>query len=320
MNYLVTGGCGFIGSHIIRQLKRQGHNPIAYDLYPNKTSIEQVLSPEEIKEVKIIQGGVDDKDVLIRILKENRIDGIIHLAALLGAAGENDRAEAVRVNILGTINIFEAALAAGIKRVVWASSSSVYASEDMYRNLYGEKPVPNDALLKPATVYGATKAFCECMGELYYNRFGLEAIGLRYGMVFGIARMRGLAQYVTNLINNPAEGLPGEVDAGDTAPCWLYVEDAARATVIASQCTNPKSRNFFIGGDITPISEVRDYVLTLLPDAQIKLKPGKVFGSAYNLDKSAAEKELGFKCEYSVFEGVRETINLIRKKKNLPPV
>ena len=118
MNYLVTGGCGFIGSHIIRQLKRQGHNPIAYDLYPNKTSIEQVLSPEEIKEVKIIQGGVDDKDVLIRILKENRIDGIIHLAALLGAAGEDDRAEAVRVNILGTINIFEAVLAAGIKRVM----------------------------------------------------------------------------------------------------------------------------------------------------------------------------------------------------------
>lgn len=320
MNYLVTGGCGFIGSHIIRQLKHQGHNPIAYDLYPSKTSIEQVLSAEEITQIKVIQGGLEDRENLIKVLKDNKIDAIIHLAALLGAAGEDDREAAVRVNILGTINIFEAALATGIKRVVWASSSSVYAPEAVYRKLYGDKLVPNDALLKPATVYGATKTFCECMGELYHKRYGLEAIGLRYGMVFGIARMRGLAQYVTNLINNPAEGLPGEVDAGDTAPCWLYVEDAARATIMASQCPDPESRNFFIGGDIASISEIRDYVLTLIPDAKIKLNPGVVFGSAYNLDESAAEKELGFKCKYSVFEGVHETINLIRKKKNLPLV
>ncbi len=320
MNYLVTGGCGFIGSHIIRQLKQQGHNPVAYDLYPSKTSIEQVLSQEEIKNIKIIQGGLEDKDALIKILKNNQIDIIIHLAALLGAKCEDNPSEAVRSNIIGTINIFEAALASNIKRVVWASSSSVYAPESVYRNFYQTELVPNDALLKPATVYGATKAFCEYMGELYYKRYGLETIGLRYGMVFGIARMRGLAQYVTNLINNPAEGLPGEVDAGDTAPCWLYVEDAARATVTASQCPNPESRNFFIGGEITPVSKIRDYVLTLLPDAKITLKPGKVFGSAYNLDKSAAEKELGFKYRYSTFEGVRETINLLRRNKNLPPV
>lgn len=320
MNYLVTGGCGFIGSHILRQLKRQGHNPIAYDLFPSKTSIEQVFTPEELSEIKIIQGGLDDRDFLTNTMKENHIDAVIHLAALLGEAGENDREAAVRVNIIGTINVFEAALAAGVKRVVWASSSSVFAPSAVYDKLYHTELVPNDALLQPNTVYGATKTFNEFLGKMYYERYGLETIGLRFGMVFGIARMRGLAQYVSNLINNPAEGLPGEVDAGDTAPCWIYVEDAARAAVIASQCPNPETRNFFISGDIASIADVRDYVLTLLPDAQIKLNPGVVFGSAYNVDESAAEKELGFKCEYSVYDGVHETINLIRKKKGLPLV
>lgn len=320
MNFLVTGGCGFIGSHILRRLIRAGHHVIAYDIAPKKTSIEQVLNKEDFEQVKIIQGGLEDKEFLIQTFKQNEVDVVIHLAALLGAAGENNPEAAVEVNILGIIHVFEAAIACGIKRVVWASSSSVYAPSSVYRDLYPGEIVPNDALLKPASVYGATKTFAEFLGEYYFKRYGLETIGLRYGMVFGIARMRGLAQYVSNLIINPAEGLPGVVEAGDTAPNWLYVEDAARATVLAALCANPKTRNFFIGGDMVPIAAVRDYILTLLPDAQITLTPGVVFGSAYNVDTTPAKTELGFENEYSVFEGVRETINLIRKKHNQPAV
>ncbi len=319
MNYLITGGCGFIGSHILRQLKMQGHNPIAYDIQPDKTSIEQVLTPEEISQITIIQGDLDSKERLAHIMREQKIDVVIHLASLLGQAGEDNPEAAVRVNIIGTIHVFEAALEVGIKRVVWASSQTVFGPEEFYRSLYHCDLVPNDALPKPGWVYGATKAFDEFLAEMYYNRYGLETIGLRYCIVFGIARMRGLAQFAANLINRPAMGLSGEVEGGDTAPCWIYVEDAARAAVAASQCKNPTTRNFIIGGDITPITQVRDYVLKLLPGAEITLKPG-VFPSAYNLDVSAAEKELGFQCKYTVFEGVRETINLIRKKNNLPPV
>lgn len=313
MNYLVIGGCGFIGSHVLRQLSRAGHNPVAYDVQINKTSIEQILTAEEIQSLTILQGDVDDKDHLVRIMRDHHIDAVIHLASLLGHAVEDDRAAAVRINIIGTINIFEAALEAGIKRVVWASSQTVFGPQDFYTDLYHSEFVPNHAPLKPKFVYGATKAFNEFLGELYYERYGLETVGLRYCIVFGIARMRGLAQFAANIINKPAEGEPGEVDFSDTAPNWLYVEDAARATILAAQCPNPKTRNFIIGGDTVPIPELRDYVLTLIPDAQIKLNPG-VWPSAYKLDLSAAEKELGFKARYTVFEGARETINLIRRQ------
>lgn len=320
MNYLVTGGCGFVGSHVVRQLKRQGHNPVVYDLYPHKTSIEQVLTPEEIAQLTIIQGGVDNRENLVKILTDNKIDVIIHLAAMLGDLAEKDPYEAVKVNILGTINVFEAALSVGIKRVVWASSQAIFGTEEFYRELYPTKElIPNNAILDPTLMYGATKTFNEYLCRWYYDNRGLEAIGLRYTMVFGIARMRGAGQYATELINKPAEGEKGVVEHGDTAPNWIYVEDAARATVIASQCPNPKTRNFTIGGERASIRSLRDYILTILPEAEIELIPG-VFPSSYNLDCSAAEEELGYKYEYSAAEGIRATINLIRQKKGLPPV
>lgn len=319
MNYLVTGGCGFIGSHVLRQLKRQGHNPVCYDLYPSKTSIEQILTPEERHDIKIIQGGVDSRENLVRVMQENKIDRVIHLAGILGDLAEQDPAEAVKVNILGTINVFEAALTCGIKRVVWASSQSIFGMPELYQELYHTDLIPNDVVLKPTLVYGATKTFNEFLGEWYFQNRGLEAIGLRYTMVFGIARMRGAGQYATNLINKPAEGEKGIVEHGDTAPNWIYVEDAARATVLASQCPNPKTRNFTIGGETKSIRELRDYILTLLPEADIELEPG-VFPAAYNLDCTAAEQELGYKYEYSAEQGARATINLIRAKRGLPPV
>jgi len=316
MNYLITGGRGLIGCYTMRQLRTAGHSVVCIAHNLNPTSMHEVLTPEEINEITIIEGQLNDLPFLIRTIDQYKIDVIIHQGAVLADSAEIDPIEAVQVNIVGTLKVFEAARQTGVKRVVWASSQSVFGTADFYKELYGVDLVPNDVVLNPKLVYGATKDFCEFMAEWYFKNYGLETIGLRYCMVFGVGRQRGAGQFATELINKPASGLAGNVDYGDTAPCWIYVEDAARVTVLASQCPNPKTRNFTIGGDIVPLADIRDYILTLLPDAQITLNPG-VYPAAFNLDVSAAEKELGFKCEYSVFEGVRETINLIRAKHNL---
>ena len=319
MNYLVTGGRGFIGCHIMRQLKQQGHNVICIAHNLEKTSMHEVLTPEEIAQITIIEGQLNDLDFLIKTIQDHKIEKIIHEGAMLGDACEKDPIAGAQINIVGTMKVFEAARLTGVKRVVWASSQSIFGTPDYYKELYGVDLIPNDVALNPKLVYGGTKTFCEFIAKWYYENYGLETIGLRYCMVFGVGRQRGAGQFATELINKPAMGLPGVVENGDTAPCWIYADDAARATIIASQCPNPKTRNFTIGGDITSLADIKDYILTLLPDAQIELKPG-VFPSAYNLDVSQAEKELGFKCEYSVFEGVRKTINIIREKRGLEPV
>lgn len=319
MNCLVTGGCGFVGSHIIRQLKQQGHTPICYDLYPNKTSIQEVLTPEELDELAIVQGGVDDRQVLVNVLKEYKIDRIIHLAGILGDKAEQDPAAAVETNILGTINMFEAALEVGIKRVVYTSSTSVFGTDEYYEPWFHGATIPNDVFLHPTLVYGATKMFLEFMGDWYYKNRGLETIGLRYTLVYGIARQRGSAQYVTECINKPAMGEPGVVENSDTVPDFIYVEDAARATIMATECPMTESKAFVIGGGQNSIHELRDYVLEFLPDANITLLPG-VYPSSYKLDLEAAKREMGFVAEYSLKEGTRATINLLRAKQGLPPV
>ena len=320
MNYLITGGRGFIGCQVIRQLLAQGHSVLCTAHNLDKTSMHEALTPEEIDKVEIIKADINDTEFMTNLMKERKIEKVIHLAAILGDLAEKDPAEAVRVNILGTISIFNACVAAGVKRCVWASSQSIFGTEEYYKQFYPDKElVPNDVPLHPTLVYGMTKTFNESIAEWYFNNYGLETIGLRYTMVFGIARQRGAGQYATNLINKPAEGEKGVVEWGDTVPNWIYVDDAARATVIASQCPNPKTRNFTIGGERTSIRELRDYVLSILPDAEIELLPG-AFPSCYNLDCSAAEEELGYKYAYTTAEGAHETINLIRAKKGLPPV
>ncbi len=320
MNYLITGGRGFIGSHIMRQLLENGHKVVCIAHNDEKTSMHEVLTPKEISQITLIVKQFDDVDFLVETIKEYKIDKIIHESAMLGDVCEKDPAKAVEINILGTIKLFEAARLTGIKRVVWASSQSIFGTAEFYKELYGVDLIPNDVVLNPKLVYGGTKTFCEFISNWYCDNYDMEIIGLRYCMVFGIGRQRGAGQFATELINKPGEGLAGIVENGDTAPCWIYADDAARATLIASECPCPKTRNFTIGGDIVSLREIGEYIKNeLLPDADITLLPGK-FPSAYNLDLSVAEEELGFKCEYSVFEGVRKTINLIREKRNLPPV
>lgn len=315
MNYLITGGTGFIGSYIIRQLLDQGHNVVCFDYAPNNTSIQQVLTEKEISRIKIVQGDVADMVPLMQVCKEHKIENIIHEAGALGDVVENNPGLAVRTNILGTINVFEAARIFNVKRVVWASSQSCFGPPEKYAEEY----VPNDAVLYPTYMYGATKSFLEFLGDFYFKKFGLDNIGLRYTMVYGVARMRGNGQFATELIVKPANGEKGVVDFGDDSPNWIYVEDAARATILASQVDTTETRVFTIQGEVKSIKDIREYILKLLPDAEIELLSGR-FPSCWKFETTPAEKELGYKYEYSAEEGVRKTINLIRAAKGLPTV
>lgn len=320
MNYLITGGRGFIGCHVVRQLLRAGHTVLCTAHNLDKTSMHEVLTPEEVRQVEIVKADIGDTAMMTQLMREHKIDRVIHLAAVLGDVAERDPAEAVRINILGTISVFQACVDAGVKRVVWACSQSSFGTEEFYRQLYPNAAlVPNNAVMHPALVYGATKVFDEFIAEWFYKKYGLETIGLRYCMVFGVARQRGNGQFATELINKPALGEKGVVNYGDTAPCWIYVEDAARATVLATQCPDPQDRVFTIGGDIRSLADCLAYIRTLIPEADVELVPG-VFPAAFNLDISEAERQLGFKCEYSVEQGIHETINLLRAEHGLPAV
>lgn len=314
MNVLLTGATGFIGSYILKLFISEGHTVIGYDNTLANTSIQDILTEEEIKSCTLLQGDVGDLPRILNICKENQIDTIVHLAGLLASAEENCP-EAVRINIMGTINMFEAARILGIRRVVWASSQTIFGPPSKH----SEEWIPNDAPHFPWSVYSACKSYLEYMGKHYFEAFGVDNIALRYCIVYGVGRQQRHGNYPVQLIDNPAWGRKGVVNFGDDEPNWLYVKDAARATLLACTVPTTKSRAFTITGDIMKTSDLRDYVLSLLPDAEIELLPGK-YTSAWKYVTSEAEEELGYKMSYTAKEGAREIINTIRLKRNLPPV
>jgi UDP-glucose 4-epimerase len=320
MNVLVTGGTGFIGSYTVRALIAEGHQVLVYDLVPNEGLLARILSPEERRNVRVESGDVTDLTALLRILKNQRIEGVVHLAYLLQQGSEDNPSLAVRVNCQGTNNVFEASLRHGIDKVVWGSSIGVYGHPEEYP----EEVLRGDSPHKPHFFYGACKSFNEFMADFYLRKRGLKHVGLRFNLVYGPGRYstasRGSgASFASELIEKPV--LSGEacsVPYGNDSFNWLYVEDAATSAALGVQ-RESRPGTYTICGDYRPLREVAAYVKKLLPRTKINIGVER-YGFCWRHDMTEAREGIGYWPKYTMEEGVKKTINFLRKEKGLPPV
>jgi len=317
MSYLVTGGTGLLGSRIVRDLAKDSETVVAYDLFPDTNILKMLLTEEESTTVKVVAGDVVDFDYLMNIVKENNIDVIIHTATILGQETKANPRRAAMVNAQGTINVFETARLLELKKVVWASAGAIFTA-----GKYKEEYIPNDAPHYPRELYGACKSFGENAADCYFQEFGVDITAPRYScLIFGAGQQRGgPAVMVRELMLNPALGKPGRVPLGDDTVAWLYVDDAARAALLACKHHRVKTGAFNIVGLVHPVRELADYVRELLPDAHIELLPGRRDNVTSKLETAVTEKELGFRPQWSVKQGIKETINMERRYQGLPPV
>jgi len=311
MTYLVTGGTGLIGTHVTRFLVQDGERVIIYDINPVRNRIiEGLLAKRDRSNIEIVQGDVLDLPHLIRTVQEYKVNKVIHMAALLTSHCAANPLAALRVNCIGTINILETARILGIERVVWESSQTVFGRAERY----AEKQVPDDALHGPDSIYAATKSFNEPIAKHYFSEFGVDSIGLRPGLVYGAEiglESRGGSWSITKeLIVNPALGKPGEITIGGSND-WMYVEDAARAIVLASRAKTTKTRVFNVTGDLRTMAEAVDYVKKLIPDAQLTVKPGPR-RSGLRRDPTGAKEEIGYECQWTMERGIEKTIKDVR--------
>ena len=318
MNYLVTGGTGLVGSRIVRDLVSLGQSVVVYDWHPNKSFLESVIREKEIdKMVKIVKGDVTDLPLLLRTIKIFTVEKVIHTASLLTLETNSDPILGLKVNCEGTLCVFEAAKISGVKKVVFASSHSVFGPP----NKYPEEYIANDAAHLPQNIYAATKSFNEIAANYYFDQHNVDITGVRYMHVYGLGQTRGIfATIVKELVLNPALGKPGIVPYGDAVIGWSYVDDPARATVMASMVPFTKTRTFSIVGDIYPIKDVANYIRDILPDANISLMPGEFTGDPINLDANPIENEIGYHSKWTMQKGMKETINLVRKEQRLNPI
>jgi nucleoside-diphosphate-sugar epimerase len=179
-HYIITGGCGFLGTWIVKQLLDQGHGVTVFDLQKITKRWEMILSPEEIERVGFRSVKIEETADVLAAVAEIKPDGIIHLAGLQVPTCRDNPILGAKVNVLGTLNIFEAAKASkksGGKdvRVVYASSAAVFGPDAEYP----DGAVGDDAALKPTNHYGAYKLCNEFSARAYWATDAIASVGLR---------------------------------------------------------------------------------------------------------------------------------------------
>ncbi|AOQ22922.1 GDP-L-fucose synthase [Moorella thermoacetica] len=291
--YFVTGGSGFIGSAVVRELVKAGEGVIVFSRSGNTERLKGIAG-----NIVVARGDVADAASLQAALSGRRVECIIHLAFDVDILQlERQPGEGIESNCRGLINILEAARSLGVKRVVWSSSAAVYGDQKCYAQL----PVDEEAPLFPLNVYGAYKAFAEWMGHHYHHNLGVANISLRPTIVFGSGRLyRGASTYAYDLFHGAVTGQAVEIEWGDQLIDWLYVKDLARAIVLASQATNLKHRVFNICGHRATVRQAADIIKGIVPSANFKVLPGQRPMWVPYLATSRAAEELGYKPGYTL--------------------
>jgi len=233
MNFLVTGGAGFIGRHIVEELVKQKHRvKIIDDLSAGKKeSIKEAL-----EKIKFVKGSITNLQLLKKELKG--IDIVIHEAALISVPESfKSPASYYRVNVNGTFNVLEAARINNVKRVVFASSSSVY----------GDSKIPQKEAIepKPKSPYAFTKLIGENYCRLYHKVYGLDAVILRYFNVYGPRQHNNaVSDFIRRVKNDKQPIIYGD---GKQTRDFVHVSDVVKATVKACISKNLAGKIFNVG-------------------------------------------------------------------------
>jgi UDP-glucose 4-epimerase len=310
MAILITGGTGFVGPYVARKLIDEGEDKlILFDFIPNPTSVGDIA-----EHVEIIQGDVTEPFELMAVLKQHEISCIFHLAYILGPEAETAPSRSMRINILGTYNVFEAARRAGVKRVIWASSAGAYGTIETSNKvqLLREEDRP-----MPITLYGASKLFNEHVAEILARNYGFDHICLCLSSIYGLGRAQRRSirpDIYWGLIEQSARGEEVRVPPGDHLVNWSYVKDCADAFYHAYKADKPKSRLFNFTGEIRPVKDAVDYVKTLFPKARVTMGSKGERTLPY-LDGSRIRSELGFEPRYTMEKGIKDYIDLLSHRR-----
>ena len=314
MSILVTGGSGLIGSRIVRDLAREGEQVIAFNRHMDQEVLDYVLTEEDKKNVKCIEGDMLDYEGLKQLCIDNGVDRIVHTASMMGNV--KDVLMATQVNTGGMMRILEICRELKIKKLVFSSTNSVY-------NTKNTKWLENDAPFDPDTHYGCTKAFNEYAANLYYNKYGVDVTGIRISaQIFGVLQRRGLSYELFNeSMLKPAKGEPGRCPYNDFG-CWMYVDDVATAHVMALKMKREvyMPNCFNIVGTVARFEDMGEFVKKFVPDADIQFGDQKVGLNYVNADTSVTERILGFKPKWDIWDAFKLTINDTLKLNGFEPI
>ncbi len=299
-DFLITGGAGFVGSHLAEELIKKGNSvTILDDLNTGKmTNLEKIKD-----KIKFVQGDIRDKNILKEIMKDK--DGVFHQAARASVQESFEKPEEYHdVNVNGTENIFAQAKEYGIK-VVYASSSSIYGNPI-------ELPIKENASKNPINPYAETKVEKEKLAEKY-ARMGLKVIGMRYFNIFGERQSKEYAGVVKLFLENIQNKIPPKINGdGSQARDFVYVGDVVKANIMAME--SDVDHEFFNVGTNSNIS-VLELANIMIKASNLSIEP--IFGPSLEgdvkvtiADISLIEKLLDWHPTITIQEWLQEKISI----------
>ena len=298
MRFVVTGGAGFVGSHLVKHLLKNDHDVIVIDnLHTGKKeNLESVIDKIEFQKIDI-----RNYESMENILKN--IDGVFHQAALTVVQDSfSNPKEYYDVNVQGTENIFKLSIENKFK-VVYASSSSVYGHKQ-------KMPIEENMETKPINPYGQTKLECEYLFEKY-SKLGGSIIGLRYFNIFGKGQTVEYAGVITKFIERLKEGkAPIIFGKGSQIRDFISVDDIAKANLMAMNCNESNLLVNIGSGKAISILELANMMIKI---SGIELNPTFTKSLQGDIEKSHADislakKSFGWKPEITLQEWLNGTM------------
>ncbi|MEE2737385.1 MAG: NAD(P)-dependent oxidoreductase [Planctomycetota bacterium] len=311
MRVLITGGYGCIGSWIVKQLLEQDAEIWIYDLREDLQRMQLVMESGEIEKVRYIQGDVQDVQPLRAAMEQNRIDHVLHLAALQVPACRENPVLGAQVNVVGTLAVFEAVrqLQNQIHRVVYASSAAAHSPPGQDDS----GMIGDDARMTPVTHYGAFKVANENNAQIYWLDHNIVSIGLRPWTVYGVGRDQGLTSQPTKAMKAVAVGRPYHIAYAGRQD-MQYVADVAGTFSRCLVAPYSGAAVYNLRGAVVDMSEFYETLCRVAPQAKDLITyGGDQIPISFDLDDSKLTSEIGDIPKTSLTDGIEQTIDHFKK-------
>ena len=311
MRVFLTGGYGCIGSWIARNLIRRGERVWVYDLKEDLTRMRQVMDEPEYRQVEFVPGDVTDLPALRGALERHGISHLVHLAGLQVPVCRADPVLGARVNVIGTLVVFEAVrqLRGQVGRLVYASSAAVFGAPAAD----APGPLGDDGPLRPTTHYGVFKCCNEGNARVYYQDHGLSSVGLRPWTVYGVGRDFGMTSEPTRAIKAVALGRPYHISYGGVQDLQ-FADDVANAFIRALEAPAAGAKAYNLRGDVADLPTFCRTLAAVAPEAARLVTHGDTqLPIAYNLSDDQFQRDLGPLPKTSLREGIRQTLERFRQ-------
>jgi len=316
---LITGGMGVIGAETSRKFVNEGHRPVIFARHRDDSLVHDILDKIDFE-----QGDILDMPRILQAIKTHKVTHVVHAAAFVGAVSAGNPALSIQVNVMGLVNILEAARTLAVRRVVFTSAKGVYGP---ITGEYGSptwKPMPEDLAAKPKRIYDSAKFMGENICAYYNDNMGIETVSLRFASTYGPGKTarHGPMAVMSRIVEKPANGLPFTLaQGGDDKDDFIYNKDSAIGIYLAITADKVKSRVYNIGTGVGVT--LRDFARVIrkhIPNAQMEIGGGlNFYGFPYPAtgiyDISRARAELGYEPQYDLERGIADYLASLKQMK-----